>query len=184
MNWIRLWITCAGIATHSCLHAWNNSRTFARVFTLRQTCFFSWFQVCLLGFKSGDMTGQGRIWTLFVGRDLCGVVCCMGSGIIMWQARKVAFLCFWTLYVWETLHSVVRGRWGEKNQPLYYVCVFRCDGEFVEGLKSYIDSGLDRDATRLRAGRTDMPDLQLLLQMAGRGLQRFAFWCSLHTALI
>ena len=45
----------------------------------------------------------------------------------------------------------------------------------MEGLKSYIDSGLDRDATRLRAGRTDMPDLQLLLQMAGRGLQRFAF---------
>lgn len=60
--------------------------------------------------------------------------------------------------------------WGD----VFYVCVFRCDGEFVEGLKSYIDSGLDRDATRLHAGRSDMPDLQSLLETAGHGLQRFA----------
>ncbi|KAK7090622.1 phosphatidylinositol 3,4,5-trisphosphate 5-phosphatase 2-like isoform X2 [Littorina saxatilis] len=46
-----------------------------------------------------------------------------------------------------------------------------CDGEFVEGLKSYIDSGLDKDATRMRGGHNDMPELQSLLQVAGRGLQ-------------
>nr|KAG5696720.1 hypothetical protein BaRGS_028840 [Batillaria attramentaria] len=47
-----------------------------------------------------------------------------------------------------------------------------CDGEFVESLKRYIDSGLDRDAAHFRAKHNDMPELQALLETAGKGLQR------------
>ena len=53
MDGTRLWITCAGMATHSCLSAWNNSRAFAMAFTLPGTRLSNSFQVCLFEMKSG-----------------------------------------------------------------------------------------------------------------------------------
>ncbi|XP_025080135.1 phosphatidylinositol 3,4,5-trisphosphate 5-phosphatase 2-like isoform X2 [Pomacea canaliculata] len=47
-----------------------------------------------------------------------------------------------------------------------------CDGEFIESLKTYIDSGLEQDAASTRSGSSAMLKLQELLQTAGRGLQR------------
>ena len=37
IDWIRLWITCAEMTTHSCWSARNNSLTFAGAFTLPRT---------------------------------------------------------------------------------------------------------------------------------------------------
>ena len=39
--------------------------------------------MCSFGFKSGNMESQGRILDVVVGEKLCGVACCMGSGIIV-----------------------------------------------------------------------------------------------------
>ena len=71
------------MATHSCLSAGNNSRTFAGAFTLPRARLSNSFQVCLLGLRSEDMEGQGRILDVVVGEELCGVACCMGSGIVV-----------------------------------------------------------------------------------------------------
>ena len=38
--------------------------------------------MCVSLFKSGDMEGQRRICDIDVGKELCGVACCMGSGIV------------------------------------------------------------------------------------------------------
>ena len=42
-------------------------------------------EVCLFGFMSGDMEGQGRISGIVVGEKLRGVACCMGSGTVVLQ---------------------------------------------------------------------------------------------------
>ena len=38
--------------------------------------------MCVSLLKSGDMEGQRRICDVDVGKELCGVACCMGSGIV------------------------------------------------------------------------------------------------------
>ena len=64
MDWIRLWITCTGMATHSCWSTWNDSHKFARVLTLPQTHLSNSSQMCLSGLKLIWRHGrQGRIWT-------------------------------------------------------------------------------------------------------------------------
>ena len=66
------------------LEGQNNSRTSAGAFPLPGTRLSNSFQVCLFGFQSGDMEGQGRILdVVVVGEELCGVACCMGSGIVV-----------------------------------------------------------------------------------------------------
>ena len=86
--WI-LWITCAGMATHSCLSAWSNSHTFAGAFTLPWIHLSSLFQVCLFGFESGDVEGQERILTLLSARN-CVVWCCATGGLVaLWCWRAV-----------------------------------------------------------------------------------------------
>ncbi|XP_046568914.1 LOW QUALITY PROTEIN: phosphatidylinositol 3,4,5-trisphosphate 5-phosphatase 2A-like [Haliotis rubra] len=47
-----------------------------------------------------------------------------------------------------------------------------CDGEFVDGIKKYIDSGMEKDSSLYRAGDDMMPEFQQLLEIAGKGLQR------------
>ncbi|XP_041349218.1 phosphatidylinositol 3,4,5-trisphosphate 5-phosphatase 2A-like [Gigantopelta aegis] len=47
-----------------------------------------------------------------------------------------------------------------------------CDGAFVDSLKKYIDSGLEKDATKYQKGDEGMPEFQHLIQAAGKGLQR------------
>ena len=67
------------MAIHSCFSARNNSCTFAGVFIASNTSpqlvpsVFAWVSV--------DMAGQGRILDVVVGEELCGVACCMGSGV-------------------------------------------------------------------------------------------------------
>ena len=58
------------------------SCTFVGAFILPRTRLSNSFQVCLFGFKSRDMEGQGRILDIVVGVELCGVACCMRSGIV------------------------------------------------------------------------------------------------------
>ena len=50
------------------------------------------FQACLFGFKSGDMEGQVRILDVVVGEELCGVACCMGSGVVKLKYSAVQSL--------------------------------------------------------------------------------------------
>ena len=40
------------------------------------------FQVCLFGFKSGDMEAQGRRFNV-VGEEMCSGACYMGSDIVV-----------------------------------------------------------------------------------------------------
>ena len=68
------------MATHSCLSARNNWRTFAGAYTLPRRCLSNSFRVCLFGFKSGDMEGQWRIWTWLLARNR---VVSRGSGIVL-----------------------------------------------------------------------------------------------------
>ena len=60
MDWTRWWITCSGMAIHSCLSAWDNSCMIAGAFTLPQTRLSNSSYMCLIRFKSGDMEGQGE----------------------------------------------------------------------------------------------------------------------------
>ena len=46
----------------------------------------------MFGFKSGDIEGQGGILDIVVGEELCGVACCMGSGIVMLQYSAIQHL--------------------------------------------------------------------------------------------
>ena len=71
------------MAIHSCFSARNNSCTFAGVFIASNTSpqlvpsVFAWVSV--------DMAGQGRILDVVVGEELCGVACCMRSGIVVFK---------------------------------------------------------------------------------------------------
>ena len=128
MDWIRLSITWAGMATHSCLSAWNNSHTVAGAFTLPRTRLSNLFPVCLFGFKSGDMEGQGRIFDIIIGEELCDVAWCLGSGIVMLKYSAIQHLthkktqqnyvcfCFWTLYFFHF-------EWKSKNLFCGFVAV-------------------------------------------------------------
>ena len=55
--------------------------------------------------------------------------------------------------------------------------MIRCDNEFVDALKNYVDHGLDCDASKMRTGQREMLELQSLLQTAGMSLLR---WSSQH----
>ena len=64
MDWIRLWITCARMATHSCFSAWNNSCTFAGCSPcLRHVSPIRSKRVCL-GLSLTTWKAWGEIWTL------------------------------------------------------------------------------------------------------------------------
>ena len=74
MDWIRLWITCTGMATHSCWSAWNNSSTFTGVFTLPQTRLSNSSQVYSTGSKLIWAHGRpGENLDIGVGEELCGI---------------------------------------------------------------------------------------------------------------
>ena len=45
--------------------------------------------MCLFGVKSADMESQGRVSDVVVGEELCGVACCMGSGIVVWTYSAI-----------------------------------------------------------------------------------------------
>ena len=45
--------------------------------------------MCLFGFKTGDMDGQGRVLGVVVGEKLFGLACCMGSGIVMMKYSAI-----------------------------------------------------------------------------------------------
>ena len=48
--------------------------------------------MCVFGFKSGDMEGQGRLLDVVVGEELCGVDCCMGSGAVVLKYNTIQHL--------------------------------------------------------------------------------------------
>ena len=48
--------------------------------------------MCLFGFKSGDMEGQGRIFDIIIGEVLCDVAWCLGSGIVMLKYSAIQHL--------------------------------------------------------------------------------------------
>ncbi|KAK6195098.1 hypothetical protein SNE40_000592 [Patella caerulea] len=47
-----------------------------------------------------------------------------------------------------------------------------CDGEFVEELKRYTDTGMEKDAINIRSKPGRMPDFEKLVHSAAKGLQR------------
>ena len=90
-DWTRLWSTCAGMANHSSWSAWNNSRSFAGAFALPWTRLSSSSRTCSTGFKSGDIKGRGRIWTLLFARNC----------VVRFAVWGVALSCWNTApYVW------------------------------------------------------------------------------------
>ena len=48
--------------------------------------------MCLLGFKSVDMEDQERTLGVVVGKELCGVACYMGSGIVVLKYSAIQHL--------------------------------------------------------------------------------------------
>ena len=94
------------MATQSCLSARNNSRTFAGAFPLPRTLLSNSFQVCLSGFKSGDMEGQGRLLDVVVGEELCGVECCMGSGVVVLKYSAIQRFVAAEKYTFLFLNSI------------------------------------------------------------------------------
>ena len=47
--------------------------------------------MCLIGFKFGDMEGEGSAH-IVVGDELCGVVWCMGSGVATLKYNTTQYL--------------------------------------------------------------------------------------------
>ena len=110
MDWIRLWITCTGMATHSCWSAWNNSSTFTGVFTLPQTRLSNSSQVYSTGSKLIWAHGRpGENLDIGVGEELCGISLLHGvwhchvelQRHTTFEAKKYAFLFLNSILIYE-----------------------------------------------------------------------------------
>ena len=110
MAWIRLWITCTGMATHSCWSAWNNSSTFTGVFTLPQTHLSNSSQVYSTGSKLIWAHGRpGENLDIGVGEELCGISLLHGvwhchvelQRHTTFEAKKYAFLFLNSILIYE-----------------------------------------------------------------------------------
>ena len=58
-------------------------------------------------------------------------------------------------------------------QSQYMSLVDSIDSDFVETLKIYFEKGIETDVTAVKAGDSNLPEFQKLLENAAKNLQRY-----------